>query len=550
MEGAAVVVDDEVALVPVVDIGEGRAGQMAHELVEQSGTGAVRPRFHARKRPPHPVHLLAFAQVKRPVAGRRVGAHHRLRLRAVLFGERLARPAGAHIVLAMARKGRDMQAPQPLRRPLQPRRQRFPGAAAVGIERLPLAPGRRAVGIEERDVGRWAAVALIGMPAAPVGKGRGQAAIGQPRRLRPGGHGEVHWRQVGDANHLRRIGVQQLGPDAGGGIVLHLRPEGARQAQQQADVARDRLHALHHQQAAMAVQGRRQALRPFFGRRRKGIGRFHQAAEGGARQRPHGEGPAAHRRPQGAAGLAAGIGALEWRREAKGCSAMMLTPAEMERLTIYTAAELARKRRARGLKLNHPEALALIADELLEAARDGCTLAEAVALGSALLTADDVLAGVPEMVEMVCVDGQFDDGMKTIVVWQPIRPGREAAGGQPGEILVGEGEIALNAGGEKTTVTVLNTGDRPVHVASHFHFFEVNAALRFDRRAAFGFRLDLPAGASCRFDPGASREVALVAIAGSGEIAGFNRLTEGSIHDPAVKAAALARARQRGFEGA
>ena len=229
---------------------------------------------------------------------------------------------------------------------------------------------------------------------------------------------------------------------------------------------------------------------------------------------------------------------------------MMLTPAEMERLTIYTAAELARKRRARGLKLNHPEALALIADELLEAARDGCTLAEAVALGSALLTADDVLEGVPEMVEMVCVDGQFDDGMKTIVVWQPIRPGREAAGGTPGEILVGEGEIALNAGGEKTTVTVLNTGDRPVHVASHFHFFEVNAALRFDRRAAFGFRLDLPAGASCRFDPGASREVALVAIAGSGEIVGFNRLTEGSIHDPAVKAAALARAHQRGFEGA
>ena len=236
---------------------------------------------------------------------------------------------------------------------------------------------------------------------------------------------------------------------------------------------------------------------------------------------------------------------------------MMLTPAEMERLTIYTAAELARKRRARGLKLNHPEALALIADELLEAARDGHTLAETVALGSTLLSVDDVLPGVAQMVESVCVDGQFDDGMKTIVVWQPIRPGPQGGGEEggvsgeiPGEIVVGEGEIELNAGGARASVTVLNTGDRPIHVASHFHFFEANAALEFDRAAAFGFRLDVPAGASCRFDPGEARQVALVAIAGSGEIAGLNRLTEGAIHDPAVKAAALARARARGFKGA
>ena len=231
---------------------------------------------------------------------------------------------------------------------------------------------------------------------------------------------------------------------------------------------------------------------------------------------------------------------------------MMLTPAEMERLTIFTAAELARKRRARGLKLNHPEALALIADELLEAARDGHTLAETVALGSTLLSGDDVLPGVAEMVESVCVDGQFDDGMKTIVVWQPIRPGPQGGGeGEiPGEIVVGEGEIELNVGGERASVTVLNTGDRPIHVASHFHFFEANAALEFDRAAAFGFRLDVPAGASCRFDPGEARQVGLVTIAGSGEIAGLNRLTEGAIHDPAVKAAALARARARGFKGA
>lgn len=230
---------------------------------------------------------------------------------------------------------------------------------------------------------------------------------------------------------------------------------------------------------------------------------------------------------------------------------MMLTPTEMERLVIYTAAELARKRRARGLKLNHPEAMALICDELLEAARDGRSLAEVMALGSTILTTDDVLPGVAHLCSMVAVEGMFEDGSKMITVWDPIRPGREAAEAvTPGEILYGEGEIALNRAGAKATVRVLNTADRPVHVASHLHFFEANAALEFGREAAFGMRLDLPAGASARFDPGDAKEVALTAIAGTGEVRGLNRLTEGSIHDPEVKAAALQRARERGFRGA
>ena len=231
---------------------------------------------------------------------------------------------------------------------------------------------------------------------------------------------------------------------------------------------------------------------------------------------------------------------------------MMLTPTERDRLTIHTAAELARKRRARGLKLNHPEAVALISDELLEAARDGRTLADCVSLGSAILTTDDVLPGVAEMAGLICVEGLFEDGAKTIAVWQPIRPGEKAVADRvvAGEILAGDGEIELNAAGAKTSVTVLNTGDRPVHVASHYHFFEANRALEFDRAAAFGFRLDLPAGATARFDPGESREARLTAIAGTGDLAGLNRLTEGSVHDPAVKAVALERARRRGFRGA
>ena len=230
---------------------------------------------------------------------------------------------------------------------------------------------------------------------------------------------------------------------------------------------------------------------------------------------------------------------------------MMLTPTEMERLVIYTAADLARKRRARGLKLNHPEALALICDELLEAARDGKSLAEVVAFGSTILTSDDVLPGISGMLPMIVVEGLFDDGSKMITVWDPIRPGKEALTGlSPGEVLLGEGDIELNRDGDKIALQVLNTADRPIHVASHLHFFESNSALDFDREASFGYRLDLPAGATARFNPGELSQVNLTSIAGNGIVHGLNRLTEGSIHDDTVKAGALIRARERGFRGA
>ena len=230
---------------------------------------------------------------------------------------------------------------------------------------------------------------------------------------------------------------------------------------------------------------------------------------------------------------------------------MMLTPTEMERLVIYTAADLARKRRGRGLKLNHPEALALICDELLEAARDGKSLADVVAFGSTILTSDDVLPGVGAMLSMVVVEGMFEDGSKMITVWDPVRPGTESVSDfTPGEVLFGDGDIELNQGGDKITSRVLNTADRPIHVASHLHFFESNPALEFDRAASFGHRLDLPAGATARFNPGEVSEVTLTSIAGNGVIHGLNRLTEGSIHDPAVKDAALTRARELGFRGA
>ena len=228
---------------------------------------------------------------------------------------------------------------------------------------------------------------------------------------------------------------------------------------------------------------------------------------------------------------------------------MMLTPTEMERMTIFVAAEMARRRREKGLKLNHPEAQAFIVDALLEGAREGRRVRELMDWGSTLLTTDDVLPGVHRLIPVVQVEGMFPDGAKLITVHDPIRPGREriadSADLRAGEVVTPEGTIEINAGREKMALRVVNTGDRAAQVGSHFHFFEVNKALEFDRAAAFGKRLDIPAGTTRRFEPGQAVEVELVAIGGAGLISGFNNLTNGSIHDPAVKAAAVQRARAR-----
>lgn len=232
---------------------------------------------------------------------------------------------------------------------------------------------------------------------------------------------------------------------------------------------------------------------------------------------------------------------------------MMLTPTEQERLTIFAAAELARKHRSLGIKLSHPEAVAYICDELLYGARLGRSLAELMGRGSTLLTAADVMPGVAEMLEVLNVEAMFPDGAKMITVHQPIRPGTPAVAdseGRAGEIIAAEGELELNAGRRRATIKVTNTGDRPVQVGSHYHFFEANAALEFDRAAAFGMRLDVPAGASARFEPGDAKEVTLVALGGDGVVSGLNNLTNGLVTSDAVKTAALSRARSRGFKGA
>ncbi|MDQ3091971.1 MAG: urease subunit beta [Actinomycetota bacterium] len=121
----------------------------------------------------------------------------------------------------------------------------------------------------------------------------------------------------------------------------------------------------------------------------------------------------------------------------------------------------------------------------------------------------------------------------------------------PGEILPADGpDVELNAGRATATVTVANTGDRPIQVGSHFCFFEVNKALDFDRAAAYGMRLDVPAGTSVRFEPGDEREVSLVALGGRRVVRGLNGLIDGALDDPQVREQALARAREQGFLGA
>ncbi|WP_411891095.1 urease subunit beta [Yoonia sp. SDW83-1] len=100
---------------------------------------------------------------------------------------------------------------------------------------------------------------------------------------------------------------------------------------------------------------------------------------------------------------------------------------------------------------------------------------------------------------------------------------------KPGEVMVAEGDITLNAGAEVTVIEVANTGDRPVQVGSHFHFAETNAALDFDRGAAHGMRLDIAAGTAVRFEPGQRREVALIPIAGARRVFGFNGKVMGDL---------------------
>ena len=225
---------------------------------------------------------------------------------------------------------------------------------------------------------------------------------------------------------------------------------------------------------------------------------------------------------------------------------MRLTPKETDKLMLHLAGTLAKERKDRGLKLNYPEAIAYISSELLELARDGHSVTELMSMGAKMLTSEDVMDGVPEMIHEIQLEATFPDGTKLVTVHQPIT-GNGAV--KPGEILTEEGEIELNAGKDKAQITVTNTADRPIQVGSHFHFFEVNKALEFNRNLAYGMRLDIPAGTAVRFEPGESKRVELVEIGGTREGYGLNGLVEGSMDEEEIKKKALKKAAERGFKG-
>jgi urease subunit gamma/beta len=200
---------------------------------------------------------------------------------------------------------------------------------------------------------------------------------------------------------------------------------------------------------------------------------------------------------------------------------MQLTPREKDKLLVAMAAMVARNRLARGVKLNHPEAIALITDFVVEGARDGRSVAELMEAGAHVITAEQVMDGIAEMIHDIQVEATFPDGTKLVTVHHPIRGA--APESVPGEVTTPEGEIVFNEGAKRVLIEVANTGDRPIQVGSHYHFYETNPALRFDRDKARGMRLDIAPGTAVRFEPGATREVSLVPLTGKREVYGFRQ---------------------------
>ena len=198
---------------------------------------------------------------------------------------------------------------------------------------------------------------------------------------------------------------------------------------------------------------------------------------------------------------------------------MRLTAWEEERLLIFTAAELARRHRERGLLLNAPEAVALICDAMLDAARAGATYDEVEAAGRAAVTPDQVLPGVAALVGDVRLEVLMDDGARLVVLLEPLGAPDDDSPGLVFRAVAG-GEERPRAARDTIELTVTNTSARVVRVSSHYPFERVNRRLEFDRAAAAGFRLDLPAGSTERWAPAETRSVRLVRFGGAGGTSG------------------------------
>jgi len=249
---------------------------------------------------------------------------------------------------------------------------------------------------------------------------------------------------------------------------------------------------------------------------------------------------------------------------------MHLSPRETEKLMLHNVGFLAQKRLARGVRLNQPEAVGLIAAQILEFIRDGRSVAELMDLGRQMLGRRQVQPGIAEMLHEVQVEGTFPDGTKLVTVHSPIaaedgdlslalygsflpvpdlsvfETGDSSEAVVAGECLPAAGELVLNEGRDCVELQVTNLGDRPIQVGSHYHFVETNSSLQFDRSAAYGLRLDIPAGTAVRFEPGDTKTVQLVSIAGAQVIRGGNNLADGAVSDEG-RAAMLENVRSGDF---
>ncbi len=232
---------------------------------------------------------------------------------------------------------------------------------------------------------------------------------------------------------------------------------------------------------------------------------------------------------------------------------MRLTPRDIEKLMLHQAGFVAQKRYARGLKLNYPETIALISTQILELIREGYEVAELMNIGKQIIGLDDVLQGVEEMIHEIQIEGTFPDGTKLVTVHHPIcqkniKNGLALYGSgltksnekitvdtisntHPGSYEVLDEYIELNKGRKTIQISVINKGDRPIQVGSHYPFAETNQALIFDRAITLKYRLNIPAGTAVRFEPGEEKEIELVEMAGELKIYGGNNFINGAIEN-------------------
>ncbi len=222
---------------------------------------------------------------------------------------------------------------------------------------------------------------------------------------------------------------------------------------------------------------------------------------------------------------------------------MELTPSELDRLLIFNVAQLAQSRRARGVKLNKPEAIALISHAVIEAARDGASHSVALQAGLTAVKDDELLPGVGPLLSGIAVEAVFSDGRRLVMVNFESKdvdvPGK----------VTRLAPITHETNPDLVSVSVVNESEIQISVTTHMHFFEANPRLRFNRNASYGRHLHIPAGEHIDFPPGVEVDVKLVPISGNRILIGFAGLVDGPLDAPGAKDAAIAKARSLGYLG-